>query len=54
MKEKILKSNIYQIILPMDSTLEKVIDTNRYSIKEFKEEVYLIEEKLESEEDNNK
>lgn len=51
MKEKILKSNIYQIILPVDATLEKIIDTDKYVIKDFKDEVYLIEEKLE---DDNK
>jgi len=43
-KEKILKSNVYQIIIPLDTTLEKIINTNKYSIKEFQGNVYLIEE----------
>lgn len=43
MKEKILKSNFYQIIIPLDTTLEKIID-KKYSVKEFQEQVFLIEE----------
>lgn len=47
--EKIFKSNIFQVIIPLDSTLEKIIDRSKYSIKDFKDEVYLVEEL-----DNNK
>jgi len=43
-KEKILKSNVYQVIIPLDTTLEKIINTDKFSIKEFDNEVYLIEE----------
>lgn len=46
-KDTIFKSNKYQIIIPLDTTLEKIIDTDKYSIKSFQDEVYLIEEKRE-------
>lgn len=43
-KEKIFKSNVYQIIIPVDTTIEKIIDREKYSVKEFQDEVFLIEE----------
>lgn len=41
--EKLLKSNFYQIIIPVDTTIEKIIDTENYSIKDFQGMVFLVE-----------
>lgn len=45
MKETILKSAMYQIIIPLDTSIEKVIDTDNFTIKEFKnnDNLFLIE-----------
>ena len=45
MKETILKSAMYQIIIPLDTSIEKVIDTDNFTIKEFKNDdnLFLIE-----------
>jgi len=45
MKETLLKSAMYQIIIPLDTSIEKVIDTENFTIKEFKNDdnLFLIE-----------
>ena len=45
MKETLLKSAMYQIIIPLDTSIEKIIDTDNFTIKEFKNDdnLFLIE-----------
>jgi hypothetical protein len=54
MKETLLKSAMYQIIIPLDTSIEKVIDTENFTIKEFKDNdnLFLIERiKIDSKKD---
>jgi hypothetical protein len=42
-EEKIFKSKTYQILIPLDTTIENVVDKEKFTVKDFNRDLILIE-----------
>jgi hypothetical protein len=47
MDEMIFKSKVFQILIPLDTTIFSIIDSNRFTVKDFGNNVILVEQREE-------